>query len=166
VTRSTCFPITEGKWGDAARKALPGVPPGHRAAIRQLSPWKYGNQELWLLHRLDIMDKHRGLMVVLMRYRGIVIGGGEWRLSDGQVVHIPEIALNAANKEPVHDGYVAYTQPLDAEGPYANLPKITLELALQPEPGTPEEPLSDVLRRVVSGAERAVAHVRRTCSLT
>lgn len=63
---ATSFPIaeTEEGYGDRLRKCLRGASPATRARIRGLAPWRCGDEQLWRLHKLDVIDKHRLLLPV------------------------------------------------------------------------------------------------------
>jgi hypothetical protein len=65
----TSFPIclTSGEFKNATeRKVAPFISPTAFAEIEGLQPYKTGNKEsdlLWILSQLDIIDKHRLLIV-------------------------------------------------------------------------------------------------------
>jgi hypothetical protein len=67
------FPIPKSKaaFGAPASKSksarfVAGLPPAERGyIIEQLKSYKGGNEDLWSLHQLDIMRKHRRLLTVI-----------------------------------------------------------------------------------------------------
>lgn len=75
------FPFKESSvgFGEELRKALPKVPFELRDQVRALQPWRGGDDDLWLLHHLDIVDKHRLLVPVVAANRGILVHfSAEW----------------------------------------------------------------------------------------
>lgn len=63
------FPIarTRGAFVGSRRASqfLDGLPPADRARIEALEPYGGGNDDLWSLHQLDIMRKHRRLLTMI-----------------------------------------------------------------------------------------------------
>jgi hypothetical protein len=83
-TRSS-FPIAASaealtRNGTATQRFLKMLPPKERAIIEGLKPYKGGNSDLWALHYLDNVRKHRRLLDVDMRPLAFSITG--WNLGD------------------------------------------------------------------------------------
>jgi hypothetical protein len=54
-----------GKWREEVDRRLNGAPYAMIAAVYELSPWETGlNKDLWAVHELDRIDKHRLLLSV------------------------------------------------------------------------------------------------------
>lgn len=76
------FPLTanEGEWRKRI-KTLESVPSVFLERIRQLQPWADGAERddslLWLLHRFDIVDKHRGLISGALHFKQLTVPGLE-----------------------------------------------------------------------------------------
>jgi hypothetical protein len=70
------FPIADdrAKYIDQRRRQLKGATPAAIAAVDALSPYKGGNDELWLLHKLNNVDKHRVLITAGSTFRSVNIG--------------------------------------------------------------------------------------------
>lgn len=74
-SRHTCFPIFE----DAARfkamdpRKVKGMSQGAIEAIEAARPYKGGNEPLWIVHELDIADKHHALLATLVSVTQITI---------------------------------------------------------------------------------------------
>lgn len=109
----TSFPIANGPggYGDKLRSGMRGARQATRDAIRDLQPWRGGDDELWRLHRLDIVDKHRLLVAVGAVQRGIVLRG----VFDGfgESIDIPPLelrvkALNPEEDQGLQDGDEVY----------------------------------------------------------
>ena len=71
----TYFPIgkQETGYGKSLRSALQGTRPETRDSVRALRPWGGGDDQLWLLHQLDILDKHRLLVPVGAAQTGVIM---------------------------------------------------------------------------------------------
>jgi hypothetical protein len=61
-------PISAAEWRKRVRKSVPGERAAPlRAQLQSLEPYRGGSEEfVWTLHRLDIIDKHRLLVAVLL----------------------------------------------------------------------------------------------------
>lgn len=70
------FPIADdrSKYIEQRRKQLKGATPAAIAAVDGLSPYKGGNDELWLLHKLNNVDKHRVLITAGSAFQSLNIG--------------------------------------------------------------------------------------------
>lgn len=70
------FPIAEdpAKYLDQRRRQLKGAKPAATATVDGLKPYKGGNDELWMLHRLNNIDKHRVLITAGSAFRSMNIG--------------------------------------------------------------------------------------------
>jgi hypothetical protein len=62
----TGFPIAESmtKYETVKARKVEGMSSDAKRAIDGLKPYRGGNEPLWRIHDLDIVDKHRGLVVV------------------------------------------------------------------------------------------------------
>lgn len=71
------FPIfdSEAKYMKGSKRKLIGISETARRLIQGLKPYKGGNDALWLLHRMDIIDKHRHLNVLILIYTKIGMQG-------------------------------------------------------------------------------------------
>jgi hypothetical protein len=59
----------------SAQKILDALGPQERRTIEALDPYQGGNQNLWTLHHLDIVRKHRRLLSVVLRPMSISLQG-------------------------------------------------------------------------------------------
>jgi hypothetical protein len=110
-TRATCFPIaeTEGGFRQQLRTALAGASDRAVGAVRALKPYRDGAPNLWLLHHLDIVDKHRLLLTVGAAYRALSIDFGEQLRESGPewAKDTPEMRLDLKPADklfPLRDG--------------------------------------------------------------
>jgi hypothetical protein len=63
------FPISKSeaefrRHGSRAAHFLAGLPTAERSRLEPLKPYQGGNDDLWSLHQLDNMQKHRRLLIV------------------------------------------------------------------------------------------------------
>ncbi|MGH8808338.1 MAG: hypothetical protein ACREX0_10710, partial [Noviherbaspirillum sp.] len=75
-SRDTCFPIGQAAtppFEVALRRALQGLSPKALRFVRRLRPYGGGNRVLSQLHALDIVDKHRLVLVVGAANKQLVI---------------------------------------------------------------------------------------------
>ena len=114
-TLRTQFPIAESE--AKGRKAingdgLHGVGKETREMVRALQPWHGGDEKLWRLHRLDIMDKHRLLL------RSGVVNRSIWATFPGfpnrhpitgEPIEPPIIELLPTETNLLADGDVVYS---------------------------------------------------------
>jgi hypothetical protein len=75
VSKGTAFPIwdSEPKYKSGRPGVAKGVGKAALDALYRLKPYKGGNDALWRLHRLDIVDKHRLLVAVGAAHRNIIL---------------------------------------------------------------------------------------------
>jgi hypothetical protein len=105
--KKTAFPIRDDElaFETGGLKDLKGASPEAIRFVRGLKPYRRGNDDLWRLHRLDIIDKHRLLLPVGAAVRSIhlrVKMGVPWR--DEPVVS-PSFAIKPADRQfPLEDG--------------------------------------------------------------
>ncbi len=75
ITTNTCFPITDivpttPEQQSAFERKVHGMRQDAIDAIRAVKPYKGGDDTLWRLHRLNIVDKHRMLMAAATAVSG------------------------------------------------------------------------------------------------
>jgi hypothetical protein len=87
VSEKSAFPILDDpkKWASVYPDYLPGVDPKALAEIEQLQPYNKGKDRdhLWIVHMLDIIDKHRRLGLV-----DATVHGTQWRATLGQLSEV------------------------------------------------------------------------------
>jgi hypothetical protein len=79
VTSKTKFPIVKdpADWEVSGLRMVDGAHQFAIEALRRLKPYEGGNLPLWLLHRLNNIDKHRLLLAVCLINSGRTIGPNE-----------------------------------------------------------------------------------------
>lgn len=70
------FPIADdqARYLEQRRHQMKGAPPPAIAAIDALTPYKGGNDQLWRLHKLNNVDKHRVLITAGSAFQSVNIG--------------------------------------------------------------------------------------------
>jgi hypothetical protein len=110
------FPIckTRSHWRETRPGKLPDVPARPLAEVQRLQPYKRGDQArldpLWLIHALDIIDKHRRLNLVSPVVREV-----EFRTNDCDVVDEEFLA------GPFETGTPILRYRVEAHGPNVNV---------------------------------------------
>ena len=72
----TSFPVSDNatKYEAEKLRKIKGMPQAAIDAIDATKPYKGGNDTLWRLHRLNIIDKHRLLLTVGTAFSAVNIG--------------------------------------------------------------------------------------------
>lgn len=81
-SRWTTFPIADSwkEFDSGGPRFVNGAGEDAIKLLREIRPYKGGNNDLWRLHRLDIADKHRLLLAMGSVYTAALMG---YRASDG-----------------------------------------------------------------------------------
>jgi hypothetical protein len=114
VTSKTKFPVREvaQDWEKSGLGLVKGAKQEALEALRRIGPYKAGNYFLWLLHRLNIIDKHRLLVTVGAINSGRTLTPNEQaaepkRGESAIVVDTPRGRMRVsgrASQVPLHDG--------------------------------------------------------------
>lgn len=135
-SRDTTFPIASSKaaFEGVLRRALAGAAPSGLRLVRRLRPYEGGNRILCQLQALDIVDKHRLLIVVGAAYARVAL---KLRMPVPwlpEPVVTPPIALSPADRQfPLSDGAVLFSAPAGFEATHTEV-GFAFELAFG-EPG-------------------------------
>jgi hypothetical protein len=84
VTQGTGFPISKCRNEKYVMQKLAGASQRAIDLVHDLKPYKEGNENLWCIHRLDILDKHRLIMPVTF-----LMGGHGAYVTKSQIADIP-----------------------------------------------------------------------------
>jgi hypothetical protein len=151
---ATCFPVGRNlaDYQSLAPKALKGASSKAIARIDAVRPWKGGDDDLWLLHRLDIDDKHKLLVQLAASNRGMAftVSVGETSLTAPFV--------NAGPHVPLADGdevgrVMAAARPMPTTaGPMAVSHAPTFTVIFGPTTAAAGEPASETVSRLVEHA--------------
>jgi hypothetical protein len=161
VTSATEFPIFENVQSYKAKKSGKVAGASQKAIdlIDEAKPFKGGNDGLWLIHKLDIIDKHRTLVAGYGSYtigydtlKGLRAAGAPIPPGESMIAWIrPATPIRC----PLEDGDELYRVAADQIGKVDDNPTFRIEIAFS-EPGVLEcEPifpllgdLSDLVKRV------------------
>jgi hypothetical protein len=111
VSDRTAFPIRESEadFRRDAPKLLAGADPTALKLVRRLRPFRGGNEVLYRLHRLDILDKHRAIVAVGAAYSHFTM---QIRMKvpwQEEPVEAPPIAIRPADRLfPLKDGETVF----------------------------------------------------------
>jgi hypothetical protein len=150
---NAAFPIwrSESKFKSSRPGYAKGVSKQALDLLYGLKPYKGGNDALWRIHKLDIVDKHRLLLTVAMRHESVILdlGGMANKLLGSDVKWDPmPIALNPAERQIIKVGTVLFASPLGDEA--HDDVKASFEIALC-EPEVPiNEPVAKTLHELAS----------------
>lgn len=108
-TKDHAFPFSRiaQEIQNVAARCLIGVSPAHTQLIIGLSPYQGGNDLLWELHYLDILDKHRQLIIAGSAQQSVIIDTSAMLRKMRPEWNIPEmpIAIRPAERDfPLVDG--------------------------------------------------------------
>jgi hypothetical protein len=117
------FPIFDSaqKYEAGKHRKIKGMRPEAIKAIDIIKPYKSGNDQLWRLHRLNNIDKHRLLITVSSYFQSIGIGtilNREMKeaFPDIGEIPIPSVSINPADKKcPLKADDELFTDLPDAE---------------------------------------------------
>jgi hypothetical protein len=157
------FPIVEReeKYDQRAEWCLPGAP-NARAAVKALAPWPGGDNDLWWLHRLDIIDKHRLLVPVGAVHS--IVGLGMTYTGDvfDEPVTFPIVPLYPTERPLLTDGDVVFTAQKAAREPNPDV-QTNFELHFDVAFGEVEvasgEPVLRTLRRLMDHTREVLERV-------
>lgn len=160
----TAFPVwrTEADFVSAKPGPAKGISKQALDLLYGLKPYKGGNDALWRLHRLDIVDKHRLLLAVASNAESTVVNlgalGREVFELPGMkpIPDLPDMPtrLPAANLEIVEVGKVLYSFPIGEKAHEET--QFAIQIALL-EPDVPRgEPLLKALHEVSSSVDEVI----------
>lgn len=158
--RYVYFPISGSPQNYEARKTkiLKGASETAVEVIDAVKPYKGGNDLLWKLHELNIIDKHRLLIVTVGRIRSMDIVGMMSRELQAHFpgVNIPELAgfIRPAETGPLKVGDVLFVGAPDQE--VDKKMKFRVEIAFY-EPGVCEgEPIIGTLHQMIDFVDNLI----------
>lgn len=158
---------TEKEFEAALPKNIRGASPAAVALIRELKPYKGGNEALWRLHRLDILDKHQGIVPVGASYRSVDIlpiaraefAGLVKQTRDLAPTHqllsqLSPLFLNVADRlYPLRDGAELFRAPLSGPLPPDHEMQFRFEVAFGEDQILDGEPVIPALHQLIKFTE-------------
>lgn len=123
--------------------------------IRDIKPYKGGDDTLWRLHALNVRDKHRLLLTAATTVRPFNVGEHMRATRKNPGGHIPDFFVGPRDRIfPLNIGTVLFVDSPDAEE-NKNI-KLTVDIVFN-EPGVCEgEPIFLVLRASLNKVRRTV----------
>ncbi|MFC5947069.1 hypothetical protein ACFQH9_02100 [Pseudonocardia lutea] len=107
--KGTYFPTGKSKseFSKAVKDKLRGTAEPTKERVRALEVYPSGDDDLWLLHQLDIDDKHKLLIAVGMSYSSLNMHSA--MLFQGEIVEFPPLAIIPEDKmHGLKDGDVVF----------------------------------------------------------
>ena len=157
--RHNSFPIAEdeSRFRSMVEQSLLGVDAPAAAAIQAIKPWKGESEALWLLHQLDIQDKHRLPLVALASNEAVSLDFGKMMEATFPALGaVPSmrIGLRPSDRD-VADGTVLLSEKLDDPRTHKSGPEFHFEIDLNLPDGT-RRPLGNVLAELASAADTTI----------
>ena len=157
--KHTCFPFSK----DAASleqtmtHALRGASAAALRFVRRLRPYSGGNDNLVSLHQLDIVDKHRSLLIVGAAHRNIVLRFSMTVPGVDEPVSFPPLALRPADRQfPLVHGAEIYRVFRAARGEPHESVEATFELCFGEVGDISGRPVLSTLSVISEHVERIV----------
>lgn len=164
--RNTYFPIFDGpKARGKVAAALKGASHDVVGTVFALQPWRGGDDLLWLLHELDLIDKHRLLLTVGTINQSVLLGGQEWdAFGDGRRIKIPAVGIVPTDQPILSDGDIVFRGRKAAPGSETPLGFNGVTNAVVFGPGTPcaGAPIPGRVIEIIDHAEQVIADLRPT----
>jgi hypothetical protein len=161
--RDTCFPIGHASKAQsvaAIKRSLGEATKRAAKLTRRLKPYQGGNAKLAQLHALDIVDKHRLVLVVGAATKHVVL---KMRMTvpwQEAAIEFPPLALNPADRQfPLRDGEEVFRVCKAARqpsGPNACTHDLVFELAFGDITEVRGLPLVDTLKGMHAHVSRIV----------
>ncbi len=111
IRRQSGFPIdrSEKKFVKSAHEKLKGLNPKASRLVHRLKPFRGGNNCLWQLHELDIVDKHRAIVpVVAANVSTVAQLSPKIRMAQGVMTMKPADLKPERSVFPLKDGMEVY----------------------------------------------------------
>jgi len=154
-SRDTCFPVSQTAIGFESnlKRALAGASTAAVKFVRRLKPYPGGNETLVRLHAVNIVDKHRVVLVVGAAHKKLILNfrmNVSW-LDDP--VQFPPLAVEPRDRQcPLVDGAELYR----GMAPEEDNPQFTFELAFGDINEVVSLPLVQTLDTMFKQVERIV----------
>ena len=158
--KPSCFPITKDapSYQKTRSTALAGASADVFTLVDRLQPYAGGNDALWRLHSLDILDKHRVLVPVGAAYRQFILNVELPKIPGmPEGCKVPPIAIRPADRQfPLQDGDAVFAICAAARGTSHGFedPQFRFEIAFGDGQVVDGEPVFGVLEAVVKEVER------------
>lgn len=171
-TKHTYFPFNRDK-AEFESKTLydrmRGASPKALRFVNRLKPYPGGNESLWKLHQLDILDKHQAIIPVGAANKSTDPDLAAYVTEKGEGFDqiralfkaIPFFLRPADRQYPMQDGAVLLICPVPEPGQSKPNPKFTFEVAFGEGQIVDGEPVVATLHQFVQLVERIVGIARK-----
>jgi hypothetical protein len=159
-TKVTFFPIsrTSTDFEHALKRCLRGAPPSALRFVRRLRPYSGGNDKLVRLHTLDIVDKHRVILIVGAAHRNVVLNFRMPVPWQQDPIQFPPLPIRPADRQfPLCDGAELYRVKATARSSeICDEPRFTFEFCLGDEGNVRGLPLVETLELMQKHVSRVL----------
>ena len=167
-TKHTAFPISASaeEFESGGLGKIRGASAAAMAFLKRLNPYRGGNDALWRLHQLSIVDKHHEFITVGLAHEDVIIDFGAqmreiaMRLGADWAKDTPsmEIGIRPANRQyPLVDGTPLYRISAGVDLTEADMnPKFTLQVTFGEGEVVQGEPVFPTLQQLVGAVEETV----------
>ncbi len=175
--KTAYFPFAKipGDIGARVNERMRGASPKAMKFARRLKPHPGGNEALWMLHSLDLLDKHRSIIPVGAAHRSVnpdlasnVPTKGEaeeitklWEAMRSFLKERPIFLRPADRQFPMQDGAVLFSCPTPEPGQPKPEPQFIFEVAFGEGQVVDGEPVVETLKNFVKLAERITKIAQR-----
>ena len=157
------FPVKEGEkeYLDWRKKNERWLTPETTNAIDSIKPYQKGNDSLWQLHKLNVIDKHRMLIMVGSSYGGFDAGADiAHRFKNSFGKNFPKISFFLAPADtqfPLEKGNLLYTGGVGEEiNPHLGF---RFDVAIGEKDVIDGVPIIDALLRMTTAVEEAAVRL-------
>lgn len=157
--KKTGFPICQNteEFETHGQQKIRGVTDEVVRLVRELKPYRGGNDVLWRLHELDIMDKHKLLIPVGAAYSSVVLDSMELLRKTDPEIPSMYIDLRPADRQyPLQDGAALFR----TQAGIHESPKFRFEVAFGEGELVKGEPILETLQQLTTCVEATIMPFR------
>jgi hypothetical protein len=159
VSQATAFPFSKDAASLPAAIAarLSGADPTVKTFVNRLRPYPTGNPQLYHLHSLDILDKHRLLLLVGAATSSVTVASRFEGAPGFPAMDLPPLSIRPAEPFPVTDGAELYRDNTPDTAGFTSLePKFTFAIAFAEDPAAPGKPAVEAIDALITYVGRII----------
>ncbi len=153
------------------RKNMKGATPAALELVRSFRPYKSGNDDIWRLHALDLLDKHQAITPVGAAYDAVDIAPlimadmNRMMAQSGRPPMDVNFALTITPKNkmfPLKDGMAVFGAPWNDHDPQTSMPNFKFDIAFGAGQIIDGEPLMPNLNQMMQSVKNIVDAFEKT----
>ena len=161
IERSTEFPIigTPGNFEIVLGRKLNGASAKAKSLVRRLKPYKGGREPFWVIHAMDVLDKHRGIIPAGAAHRNIIITMRMPIPNSNNVIRSSFGLTPADRAYPLKDGTEVFRVKAGGRvsfGEFHDAPQFTFEAAFGEGQVVEGQPIFPTVEQLVQFTERVI----------